>query len=123
MTGASGGQDGGAGAEQRPDAGALSREIAEPAGAPLPRKNGELVFEAPWEGRAFGLAVALHRAGHYPWDAFRDRLVAHIEPDRAYYASWLSALERLLVEHGLIDPQALAARTTAIRSGQRDDVF
>ena len=25
----------------------------------LPRKNGELVFEAPWEARAFGLAVAL----------------------------------------------------------------
>ena len=123
MTGASGGQDGGAGAEQRPDAGALSREIAEPAGAPLPRKNGELVFEAPWEGRAFGLAVALHRAGHYPWDAFRDHLVAEIEPERAYYASWLSALERLLVEHGLVDPHALAARTTAIRSGQRDDVF
>ena len=25
--------------------------------AALPRKNGELVFEAPWQGRAFGLAV------------------------------------------------------------------
>ena len=109
----------------RPDAAAstLSREIAEPAGAPLPRKNGELVFEAPWEGRAFGLAVALHRAGYYPWDAFRDHLVANIEPDRAYYASWLSALETLLVEHGLVDPTALAERTSAIRSGQRDDVF
>ena len=25
----------------------------------VPRKNGELVFEAPWEGRVFGMAVAL----------------------------------------------------------------
>ena len=31
----------------------------------LPRKNGELVFEAPWEGRAFGLAVALSDQRHY----------------------------------------------------------
>ena len=27
--------------------------------AALPRKNGELVFQAPWEGRAFGMAVVL----------------------------------------------------------------
>jgi hypothetical protein len=25
----------------------------------VPRKNGELVFEAPWEGRVFGMAVAM----------------------------------------------------------------
>jgi hypothetical protein len=24
-----------------------------------PRDNGELTFEAPWQGRAFGMAVAL----------------------------------------------------------------
>ena len=29
----------------------------------LPRQNGELVFAAPWEARAFGLAVALNEAG------------------------------------------------------------
>ena len=28
-----------------------------------PRANGELVFEAPWESRAFGVAVALHESG------------------------------------------------------------
>ena len=28
--------------------------------AALPRKNGELVFKAPWEGRAFGMAVVLN---------------------------------------------------------------
>ncbi len=31
--------------------------------AALPRKNGELVFAAPWEGRAFGLAVLLSEKG------------------------------------------------------------
>ena len=101
----------------------IERQIAEPEGAPLPRKNGELVFEAPWEGRAFGLAVALNRAGYYLWEAFRDRLVEQIGADRAYYESWLAALERLLVERGLVDAAELAERTAAIRSGQRDDVF
>ena len=34
------------------------------ADAPLPRKNGELVFEEPWQGRALGMGVvALERTG------------------------------------------------------------
>ena len=32
------------------------------AAAP-PRSNGELVFEAPWESRSFGMAVALSEPG------------------------------------------------------------
>ena len=44
----------------------------------VPRKNGELVFEAPWEGRVFGMAVALSDDEVYAWDAFRDRLVGEI---------------------------------------------
>src|SRR6185436_2989351 len=41
--------------------------------AALPRKNGELVFEAPWQGRVFGLAVSLSDREHYVWDEFRDQ--------------------------------------------------
>ncbi len=33
----------------------------------LPRSNGELVFNVPWEGRAFGIAVALKDSGLYRW--------------------------------------------------------
>ena len=34
------------------------------AAAPLPRDNGELVFEEPWQGRALGMGVvSLERAG------------------------------------------------------------
>ena len=40
----------------------------------VPRKNGELVFEAPWEARAFGLAVALSEDGLYPWKDFSHEL-------------------------------------------------
>ena len=46
--------------------------------AALPRKNGELVLEAPWEGRIFGLAVALNDGRMYDWDEFRARLVDEI---------------------------------------------
>jgi nitrile hydratase accessory protein len=101
----------------------IERSVAEPGGAPLPRKNGELVFEAPWEGRAFGLAVLLNQLGHYDWNAFRDNLISEIGDDRAYYESWLSALEALVVERGLIDRKELQDRADAIRSGARDDVF
>ena len=49
------------------------RWIADMEGqAAMPRKNGEFVFEAPWEGRAFGMAVALKDQGHCEWGDFRD---------------------------------------------------
>ena len=39
---------------------APSREIADMAGAAaLPRKNGELVFDEAWQGRIFGMTVAM----------------------------------------------------------------
>ena len=44
----------------------------------LPRSNRELVFNAPWEGRALGRAVALKDDGLYLWKGFRDRLITEI---------------------------------------------
>ena len=81
--------------------------------AALPRKNGELVFDAPWEGRAFGIAVALRDAGFYEWSDFRDRLIAEVAraqeklPSSTYYEQWLAALECLAVERGLVTPEEL----------------
>ena len=95
--------------------------------AALPRKNGELVFEAPWEGRAFGLAVALSEANEYGWDEFRQRLIAQIGPadargaDVPYYEHWLAALESLLIDRGLLSPAELDRRTEDYASGARDD--
>lgn len=77
------------------------------AEAPLPRDNGELVFEEPWQGRALGMGVvALERTGA-SWAEFQGHLVRAIaaRPRRedeseasAYYAAWLDALESLLAE-------------------------
>ncbi|MBV9281627.1 MAG: nitrile hydratase accessory protein, partial [Chloroflexi bacterium] len=43
-----------------------------------PRKNGELVFQAPWEGRVFSMALALQGAGAYQWREFSDGLAREI---------------------------------------------
>ena len=68
--------------------------------ASLPRDNGELVFEAPWQGRALAIAVALVEKLGLPWDAFRHRLMAEIakDPQRAYYESWGAALESMVID-------------------------
>ena len=96
--------------------------------AALPRRNGELVFEAPWEGRAFGLAVAMNERGVYDWTDFRDRLVEETAHDEGhghqtgYYERWLRALESLAVDRGLVTPLELDARTDAyVAAGPPDD--
>ncbi len=70
-----------------------------------PRDNGELLFAAPWESQAFGLALALHDAGRIDWEDFRRSLIHEIGEWEAahpsgegwsYYGCWLRALERLL---------------------------
>lgn len=63
---------------------------------------GEPVFAEPWEGRAYALAIeAVDRLG-LEWQQFRHRLIAAIAdaPERPYYASWVVALERLMLEAG-----------------------
>jgi nitrile hydratase accessory protein len=81
-----------------------------------PRSNGELVFAAPWESRAFGLVLTLVDAGRFTYEQFRARLVARIADDEArpYYESWLAALEDML--DGTVDEVSLAARAAALRA-------
>jgi nitrile hydratase accessory protein len=83
----------------------------------LPRDNGELVFAAPWEGRALAIAVTTVERLGLPWDEFRSRLIAAIAeaPERPYYESWALALERLLVDHGITSPDELAGATPTER--------
>ena len=91
----------------------------------LPRSNGELVFAAPWEGRAFGIAVALNEGGAYEWGDFQGRLAEeiasapHDEDASLYYERWLSSLERLLLDQGMVTREELDARTAAYESGER----
>jgi nitrile hydratase accessory protein len=103
----------------------VDRTIASLEGeAALPRKNGELVFQAPWEGRAFGMAVVLNENGTYRWNDFRSHLVERIAAGGLdYYENWLGALENLLVERGLVSREAIARRAAEYQSLERDPVF
>jgi Nitrile hydratase beta subunit len=84
----------------------------------LPRDNGELVFEAPWQARALGIAIAVVERLGLPSDAFRHRLMAAIaaDPKRPYYESWSEALESLVIDMNLATPDALDAATPTERA-------
>jgi nitrile hydratase accessory protein len=97
----------------------------------LPRRNGELVFEAPWESQAFGMAIALYEQGHYDWEEFRGRLISEIgdwerseEDERAvwdYYRHWLASFEALVKDRGLLSEEEIEERTSEFVSGARGD--
>ena len=99
--------------------------------AALPRKNGELVFESPWESKTFGMAVALHEQGLYDWGEFRKVLIDEIKEWESrstenskkwsYYERWLSSLEEILVKKGIFSRKELDRRTQEFEKGLRDD--
>ena len=67
-------------------------------------------FEAEWQRRAFGLAVALSEFGHYAWDDFQGELINTIDEwERSsakalweYYDHWVQALQTVVADHGLL---------------------
>jgi hypothetical protein len=76
--------------------------VSEPlslSGLDLPRRNGELAFDAPWQGTVFALAAAVvdHAFGG-DREPFRQQLITAIaaEPARPYWESWTAALETLV---------------------------
>jgi nitrile hydratase accessory protein len=107
---------------------ALDHRIANMDGhIALPRRNGELVFAAPWEARAFGMAVALNESGLYEWRDFSQGLAAQTAAAEqhglppSYYERWLATLEKLAIARGLLTPEEIEARTAAYASGAPDD--
>jgi nitrile hydratase accessory protein len=86
-----------------------------------PMLNGEAVFEAPWQGRVFGMAHALADAGVFTWDEFRVLLIAEIADwDRtgageyAYYEHFQRALEQVLAGREVVPAAALSERAAAL---------
>jgi nitrile hydratase accessory protein len=98
----------------------------------LPRENGELAFKTQWEGRVFAMAVLLMQQGRYPWQEFNGKFVAEIgaaereHPDvdtaTVYYRHWIRALEKLLLEKGMLTGEQLEIRTGEFGTGQRNHV-
>jgi nitrile hydratase beta subunit len=80
-------------------------------GAVLPEPEGvSELWHAAWEPRALALTLAMGASG--AWNIDQSRAVRETLPDYAqlsYYQIWLSALERLLAERGLVAEDELAA--------------
>jgi hypothetical protein len=68
-------------------------------GLDLPRRNGELAFDAPWQSTVFALAAAVveHAFGG-DREPFRQHLITAVadDPGRPYWESWTTALEALV---------------------------
>lgn len=69
-----------------------------------PRRNGELVFDAPWQARAFAMTIALLEREQLTWDAFRPHLVRAIDaaPKSGYYEQLAVALDAFIDDRGLL---------------------
>jgi nitrile hydratase accessory protein len=100
------------------------------AGTPL---ENQVTFSAPWEARAFAMAVRLSESGICTWDEFRAHLILEIgkgdkvrahgwtEDGAGYYTYFLRALENLLREKNLIDASSLESAMRAITEAGHED--
>jgi nitrile hydratase accessory protein len=88
----------------------------------LPREKDGPVFAEPWQAQAFALAVKLSEQGHFTWKEWAATLGEELKaaeyrggPDDGthYYEHWLAALERLVVDKGLTDRDAMRERKEA----------
>lgn len=112
---------------------ATTAKIPEMSGSiAYPRKNGEPVFDAPWQSRAFGMVVRLHTAGLYPWDDFKALLIDEIAKQPChegpldstqYYLQWVNAFWRLLVSKGLLSEEEMKTRANEFQVGIRQEVY
>lgn len=77
---------------------------------PVIREQDESLFHAPWERRVFAMTM-LNMGRLETLDGFR-HAVERMDPahylESSYYEHWLTALETLALEKGLLSPEELA---------------
>ena len=95
--------------------------------AAIPRDTEGPVFAAPWEAKAFALAVGLCEQGRYSWREFQHHLIEQIGADEkaaraervappGYYHSFLAAALKLYAQKELLAPAEIEAKIAAIRA-------
>jgi nitrile hydratase len=78
---------------------------------PIAPEADEPLFHAPWERQALGLTLAAGALGQWNIDqsrATRESLPPALYLGAGYYRIWIEALERLLLQRGLLTPEELA---------------
>ena len=72
-----------------------------------PQSNGEPTFDAPWQAKAFAMAIKLYEADWYTWQQWADKLsenIAEFERKQQiktsddYYGVWQQTLEQMVDE-------------------------
>src|SRR5690349_8363200 len=78
-------------------------------GRVIPEAEGEL-FHAPWEPQVLAVTLAMGASGL--WNIDMSRSARETLPDYGsltYYQIWLKALEKLLVQRGLVSDDEISA--------------
>jgi len=79
---------------------------------PVVSEPDEPLWHAGWEPRALALTIATAALGHWTLDEVRharEKLPPAFYLSARYYDIWLTALEALLIRHGELTPDELAA--------------
>jgi nitrile hydratase accessory protein len=97
---------------------------------PLRRQDGGPLFEEPWQAEVLAIADTLSRSGAFTpaqWSTALGQALRQAEhagaPDDAgtYYEAALTALESLLVHHGLATRDALAEQRGSLSPQGHED--
>ena len=86
-------------------------------------ETNEPVFHAPWEGRVLAINRAIGALGAWNIDMGRygiELLAPDVYLANSYYARWFLRLERMLVEHGLVESDEIATGR-AVSVGKKSD--
>ena len=79
---------------------------------PIPVDPDDPTFHASWEGRVLAMQGRTRRAGLFHLDEFRhaiERMPAARYLEATYYERWLTAIETVLLEKGVISREELAS--------------
>lgn len=81
----------------------------------VPVEPDDPLFHAPWERRVLGMQGRTRR-GLFNLDEFRhaiERMPAARYLEASYYERWLTAIETLMLEKGIVSPEELASGRAA----------
>ena len=93
---------------------------------PVLLEEKEPLFHAPWESRAMAITVAMGASGQWNIDlsrAARESLPPAIYLSSSYYEIWIRALEKLMLERGMVTQAELDSGQQSTRPIQVSKVL
>lgn len=87
------------------------------------RDKDDIKFAEPWEARAFAIVLQLSKDGYFTWAEWVDTFSKEVAaadadlatgckggPPKGYYQQWLEALEKLMMQKGVVTQDQLSAK-------------